>query len=277
MHWTALLAYRRFPPTARVIDDLHCIKCGYNLRGIRVGDRCPECAAQVGDSLFVLAKPLIVGRGLAGIGRGFFGFLGLLVGCLGLNLWLPLVGSMIICAGAVWRTLSAAELRYRGAIEHLPIIGPRTRMTWWMCVADLIASFCLLGVTILAANTTNPSIRAMLPMTFALWTAIATIAAGAAGMLGRAMAEMLGYGWMVMLFRMQQIMVIGCVGLGVLAATSSMWVGSGPIAIQIFSALFMLGLTAMFITTAIVMIQVSNAATQESDTWEEAIDMNAAI
>jgi hypothetical protein len=34
-------------PAGAVAGDLPCCKCGYNLRGLRPADRCPECAASI--------------------------------------------------------------------------------------------------------------------------------------------------------------------------------------------------------------------------------------
>ncbi|MCG3124141.1 MAG: hypothetical protein GIKADHBN_02584 [Phycisphaerales bacterium] len=40
------------PPTAALVEgDRACVKCSYNLRGLRVDGRCPECGHAVADSL----------------------------------------------------------------------------------------------------------------------------------------------------------------------------------------------------------------------------------
>lgn len=38
-------------PVHRVTDDVRCARCGYELRGLTVDQRCPECAAPVANSL----------------------------------------------------------------------------------------------------------------------------------------------------------------------------------------------------------------------------------
>ena len=271
MHWTALLSYRRFPPSARVIDDLPCIKCGYNLRGIRVGDRCPECGAQAGDSLFVLAKSDSVGNGLTGIGRGYYGMLATTIGCLIGSIPIMLI---LICSGAIWRTFHAAQLRYKSAIEFLPIIGHRVRLLWFLSVADLIASLGLSAVVVLSMGGMNAAIDKLVPLAFFIWLTIALAAAGAAGLLGRALAIMLGYGWLSVLLRIQVISIVVCSVLTAFILLALNW-ASTQTSQMFLTGTLALSLLGIFAYTCIVMQQVANAAMQESDTWEEAIDMNA--
>ncbi len=60
MHWTALLEKKYFPVYARVIDDVSCVGCGYNLRHSRAAGPCPECGRPIIDSLWALAKAALV-------------------------------------------------------------------------------------------------------------------------------------------------------------------------------------------------------------------------
>jgi predicted Zn-ribbon and HTH transcriptional regulator len=60
------LDFTRRNPTSLVAENLLCRRCGYNLRGLAYGARCPECNAAVelsaqGDA-FRFADPLWLGR-----------------------------------------------------------------------------------------------------------------------------------------------------------------------------------------------------------------------
>src|SRR6185503_3019188 len=138
MHWTALLAKRFFPPEARVIDDVACIQCGYNLRGARAAGHCPECNAQVGDSLFILARPAAVADGVRSLGQGFFAFLALGLGCIqGTALWAQMVTVGILLCGAIWQVFALVRLRWHSAIDNLPVIAWRIRITFVVGIVNL--------------------------------------------------------------------------------------------------------------------------------------------
>ena len=117
MHWTAFLAYRRFPANARVADDMACIGCGYNLRGLNVWMRCPECGSEVGNSVFLLARAEIVQRNLHTMGYTYFAPLALLLACLA-GAWWP---ALVAVPGAARRG------RLRAWAENLTGIGPAWR------------------------------------------------------------------------------------------------------------------------------------------------------
>src|SRR6266850_463492 len=137
MHWTAFLAYRRFPAHARVADDLPCAGCGYNLRSALANGKCPECGKAVGDSLFVLTKPEIVGQSLRTIGNTYLGIFVLLLAFLpiGAN-WPAIVVFGVLGFLAIIRAIAAGELRYHGGIESLPIVGARLKLFWWLALVD---------------------------------------------------------------------------------------------------------------------------------------------
>jgi hypothetical protein len=75
------------PARTSIADDIPCCKCGYNLRGLETGSRCPECSTAVstslrGDSLFY-GDPVWVNR----LARGATLInAGLVVGILGIVL-----------------------------------------------------------------------------------------------------------------------------------------------------------------------------------------------
>ena len=48
-------------PVTTVETDLHCPQCGYNLRGLRLGQRCPECGHDT--STYAAGRPLDVDAG----------------------------------------------------------------------------------------------------------------------------------------------------------------------------------------------------------------------
>src|SRR4051794_26131097 len=40
-------------------DDLACVRCGYNLRGLKESGRCPECGARVARTLRLLSEDVL--------------------------------------------------------------------------------------------------------------------------------------------------------------------------------------------------------------------------
>ena len=41
------LKYQQALFRERIEEDLHCVKCGYNVRGLTYGRACPECSAPI--------------------------------------------------------------------------------------------------------------------------------------------------------------------------------------------------------------------------------------
>jgi hypothetical protein len=274
MHWTALLAHRRFPPSARVIDDLACIACGYNLRGIRVGDRCPECGGNVGDSLFLLAKPDIVGRGFNGIGKSFLAVFGIVIVIISSATWAPMLAAGVIAAGAIWRTFHAAELRYRGAIVRLPMIGPRIEVLWCCMVVDAVVSLALLAIAIIFALDPSAFSPQVLRLAFVCWFMTLMLCMATAGWMGRPFATMLGYGWMSIEFTVQRTWVAATAAFAMIVMLLRIF--SAPqTPLLIGMAVFALVFGGAILFTAITLLQLANAAYRSSETLDDAIDMFA--
>ena len=56
------LQYRSWQGQSRTIDqDLFCVSCGYNVRGLVYGRNCPECGTQIKRSGATIKDPLIAG------------------------------------------------------------------------------------------------------------------------------------------------------------------------------------------------------------------------
>lgn len=274
MHWTALLAYRRFPRDAVVIDDVACIGCGYNLRGIRAGGRCPECGNAVGDSLFLLAEPEVVARGLRGIAKSYLACLALLINCIVWPpVWALMVAVGVIACGGVWRIISVAELKYRGALARLPVIGDRLNMLWILALIECAAS--VLWLIIIVAVTQSATLLAtsgpaMMAMAAAVWMIFLLLSAAAAGGLGLALAEALGYGWMVIELKLQRIALVVCaLAAALLLLVSVTATGRSTIFVAVagFDFVFALNL----VLSAMSLTHVANGAEQEGEVWEEAI------
>lgn len=276
MHWTALLAYRRFPPNAQVIDDLACIACGYNLRGLRVSGKCPECGQPIGDSLFVLAKPTEVGQCLNGVAKSFLAFYVILLGCVaGATAWGPIVIAGVFAFGSAWRLMTLIELRRRGAISALPVISTRLRALIACTVLDLIACLSWLAASVAIAKL--PAFQSstgglIFFVTFLFWMCSTLLTAAAAGWLGLAFSAMLGHGWMQLEFKVQLI-AIGVSALAVLGLVIvSLRGGASPGILAAFAgfALFIMAVSTLM--TIVAVIHLGNAAEQEHETWDEALD-----
>ena len=78
-------------PQEPIPTNVHCQKCGYNLTGVAIGGRCPECGAPVVPLYNALERPTS-GFALASIILGVvsipgcmcYGVLGIVCGSLGL-------------------------------------------------------------------------------------------------------------------------------------------------------------------------------------------------
>lgn len=274
MHWTAFLAYRRFPPSARVIDDLPCIACGYNLRGIRLRDRCPECGGEIGDSLFVLAKPEIVGRALTGIARSYVGALVWLFGCTSAAIWAPMVTGGVLVLSSIWRLFHAAELRYRGAVAHLPVIGWRVQALWHCAIIEGVVSLAYLGIGIVFTQQQGTGIVHTLNWLVVAWMMTMWLCVASSGWLGHPFAVMLGYRWMAIEFSIQQALAAMSAGAGVMLLLMIGLTGSSTASV-IVGAVFALLFGGAIVLTFVALLQLSNAAHKESDTWDDAIDVYA--
>jgi hypothetical protein len=198
MHWTSLFERRFFPPDAMVIDDLACVGCGYNLRGIRVRGRCPECGQDIGDSLFVITQPDETGAAFRQVAGSFLFLLALYGGCFLLfgAGWL-LFGGLILLGGAGFRLLGARTLRFQCGFGRLPLVGARVRRFWIMCLVDvgfgLLTILGAVGAQVMTSTATpNPWVVAGVSAAIA-WQLVTIAVALTALSFGRAVAQMTEY------------------------------------------------------------------------------------
>ena len=274
MHWTALLAYRRFPPNALVIDDLACIGCGYNLRGIRVGARCPECGGHVGDSLFLLAKPDVVGHALNGVGKSFLASFALLLVFISSATWMPMLATGVLVLGAIWRVFHAAELRYRGAIVRLPVIGTHVEVFWWCIVIDAMVTLGFFAIAVLFAMDPVAITPRLLTLGLVGWLMTTMLCLAAAGWMGKPFAVMLGYGWMAIEFSIQRTWAVASLAFA-LVLMFVIASGSPRTPVLIAFAVFALVFAGQLLLTTVTLLQLANAAYRSSDTLDDAIDVYA--
>jgi hypothetical protein len=193
MHWTALLIRPRIPPEAVVIEDLSCAGCGYNLRGLRAGGSCPECAAAVRQSLAALQAPDAVAAGVRGLARATMGLAaaglvaGFGLGARGVG-WL---GVGLLLTASACRGMAALELRARGRIGHLAFVARRLR---WLCAMALFdLAVTSLGALALYVAPGAPRVAAALPAAAAAWVASTLLGLLAAASLGSVLGHVLGY------------------------------------------------------------------------------------
>jgi hypothetical protein len=274
MHWTAFLAYRRFPANARVIDDIACVQCGYNLRSQMVAARCPECGHEVGNSIFLLARPQVAARGLKTAAGTYLAPFIMLLFCINQAYWPLLVTSGVMVAACVFRLWGVIDLRFRAAIARLPVLGPRVSLWWVAVVLDLAMSLAWLTMTLIVANSTT--LRAGAGYSILVWLMIGwwcctTFSAWAAGRFGLALADMLGYSWTRIEFRAQQIAVLIAAGLFPFVAFG-LSMASGKAAV--FSLLVLLTLITLvpLLQTALGLAHSATAAEASAETWDDLID-----
>jgi hypothetical protein len=129
--------------------DLGCRRCNYNLRGLRVGGRCPECATPVwasmrGDDL-IYADPSWVARLATGARLLAIGWLtaplSLIVATFSYDLSFVLAGSSVpLMGGGLW-LLTQPDPSGGGELYY----GRRRNRARWVCLVG-----CLLPGAILA-------------------------------------------------------------------------------------------------------------------------------
>lgn len=222
MHWTALLERRYFPARARVVDDVPCVSCGYNLRQARAAGPCPECGRPVTDSLWALAKPDEVANALRSIGKSYLGLGALILVPFGLAgqtglLWVA-VG--VVVATGIVRAVGAAELRFRGAIDHLPVIGARVRLLLPLALLDVVLAVAWSATLIVAQSRTTASGwgEALAGIALSAWLVTTFTAAAVAGWMGAALAAMLGYETVARELRSQGQLIVGGAGLAIVVS-----------------------------------------------------------
>ena len=99
--------------------DLHCIACGYNLRGLPVDGRCPECSAEIRLSRFEFLRPGVMSLGFALTGVSF--------------LLLPVYPVSVIL-----RLIGLFHLRYKARPDHLPAFRRWIPLMWLIACVELI-------------------------------------------------------------------------------------------------------------------------------------------
>ena len=120
-----------------ITRDLPCLGCGYNLRGLKENDRCPECGSPVGLSIFgdalrfshpdwvdAVRRGLLMIFNAISLGLGAFIGLGCILGMLFrqdasfvILVVLPTVANTVICFGCYLTT----AIEPRAHIDEAPI------------------------------------------------------------------------------------------------------------------------------------------------------------
>ena len=119
------------PDAAVIGGDLVCRGCGYNLRTLRVGGVCPECARRVRESIFVVPEPK---RTASAIAYAIVCFAALL------DAW-----TVLALLFAVWGAATAWYLRYRcGLRETQDLAGPAN----WFYRASVVRLTALDGQSV---------------------------------------------------------------------------------------------------------------------------------
>lgn len=108
------------PVVLEIIEDVSCIQCGYNLRGLRADGRCPECRTAIHHSqhgnLLKFAEPSWIRSVSRGANLMYWGIvIGILTGLVG-GLLGAITGSIVV-AGAIM--VPGAVL---GAVLHLAAV-----------------------------------------------------------------------------------------------------------------------------------------------------------
>jgi hypothetical protein len=275
MHWTAFLAYHRYPAHARVIADLPCAGCNYNLRSMLVNGVCPECGALVRDSLKVLSDPARVSHSLRVIGQTHFAFIFLFMGCIGTAAWTGIVSFAILSFAAVMRLPAAYDLRYRCRLDALPILGFRLRWLWWLTVADAVFSIALCVAQYGSAQSAmGTSALSVILTLLRIWIVMYFLCVLAAGWCGLELTRMLDYTWARWELIAQRVLIaVGVLFLIGEFASGGAFISFRGLPVGLLCSVVMIGLGISI--GAAGLIHLGNGAASETDTLDEIVDSDA--
>lgn len=275
MHWTAFLAYRRFPAHARVMEDCACIQCGYNLRMQMVSARCPECGYEVGNSVFLLAKPSAASRGLRTAAMTYLAPLAIALPAIFETYWSVFVVALVGTAAALFRFIGTTDLRLNAALARLPIVGPR--LTMWLIAAtiDLILAAGLLVAMLIVSTNRNLRVSGLgysiVTWCFIGWWFTTILSAWLAGRFGLALMDMLNYVWTRIEFRVQQVAVPIVFALGPVFL-----VGMKSVATPTMLKIIEIGITVItigaMVMTALPLLHSATACDESTRDWDELIE-----
>lgn len=276
MHWTAFLAYRRFPAHARLMEGCACIQCGYNLRMQMVAARCPECGYEVGHSVFLLAKPAVASRDLRTAGTTYVAILTIpLVMLLG-STWSLFVGSLIATCAALFRVIALSDLRFNGALARLPVIGPRLNLWFAASLGDLFVGGGWLTVMLVTSGNRNMWNSGLAPIliqwSIIAWLVTALISALVAGRFGFALIDMINFTWTRIEFRVQQWIALAMLFIGPVLTLVPLVASLSGWSANIANLLNVLLLCLLMLATGIPLLHAATACEQCAEDWDDLIE-----
>jgi hypothetical protein len=197
---------------AKIIGDVGCIHCAYNLRGLRTVGTCPECGHAIAESLFVLVRPQLVADCFRGLSNSYLTFLILVLGCFFLlQGWPVLVTAIVLASGSAYRVWRAGELHYRADLGNSAALASSARHLWLASLFELCAAAGWVGTIFLVRNT--PALQTaggsqLILQCGAIWLLTTLVNALLAGRLGGIVATILGLEWLVIEFRVHHWVMI---------------------------------------------------------------------
>lgn len=237
-------------------DNMHCLNCGYALRGIAITGVCPECGTSITSSTRLARSLSHQATGVRLLAWSFMSVYGLLCP------WcVPAIFLLVATSGTVLRV--AAILKFRRAQLHqLPRLSSRLA---WMSVLAAI-EFVLLACLALYAAQTNwtfvvgsptATLAGVLPQVILVWAWLLAMSAFVllAVMLVAAHAKRLEHEVVLLQLRSMTGCIIAGIVLGAIGPCVALW------AFGWNSGLVMLGL---FLHGFLVMIAAGHGITAVS-------------
>ena len=290
MRWTALLEKRTFPPDARIIGDLMCIGCGYNLRGSRVEGPCPECGMQVGASLYELARPDEVSGGVRMIAWSYL-FIYLMIlpafakRLMGMDMLLLALAGLGV--GALFRLVGAINLRFRAALAPLPVIGPWVNAVFLLTIVD--ATFHLAALVFWYVAHPKPMTLGVMTSQWRLWLLatwliITLVHLWTMGRLGARLASMLEYRFCKRELLIQHILLLAGPVLafllaivGLLLVLMSGYQITTMVMFSVTGACLAIVWLLAVAYTSVALMRFAGAAEQEREPLDELVDMERGV
>ncbi|MHC5001665.1 MAG: hypothetical protein ACYTJ0_00940 [Planctomycetota bacterium] len=280
MHWTALLARRSFPADARVVDDLACMGCGYNLRGLAASGRCPECALPVAESLYLVREPGAVAAALQATAYSYLSIVVAVLAGVGAVLTgsrgLPWIAFGFAAMGSLVRLIATADLRRRAGLERLPLVGPRLNAALLVAALEAILATAALVGAFLMMKQPPPArlVQNLAGLSVAAWPLVMVVGMVQSSRFGGLLADLLDYGFVERELRIHRVLLLGglAIGLAIVLAGRTLPPPAGTTLEFVGSAVGLVATAVGLGFLVVGVLHLAGAAQRATETREDVLE-----